>query len=141
MKFRGGGVAMCNFQIREILAFVSLGKMDHFQAGRVRTFISTSIKYTDSLSFKFYLILQVLFTISTPINMSFPYKTVLVLGATSGIGLALAEKLIENGSHVIAVGRRKENLDSFVSEHGKEKASSIQFDITDLSSIPSFAES
>lgn len=72
--------------------------------------------------------------------MSFPYKTVLVLGATSGIGLALAEKFIENGSHVIAVGRRKENLDSFVSKHGKEKASSIQFDITDLSSIPSFAE-
>jgi NADP-dependent 3-hydroxy acid dehydrogenase YdfG len=73
--------------------------------------------------------------------MSFPYKTVLVLGATSGIGLALAEKLIENGSHVIAVGRRKENLDSFVSEHGKEKVSSIQFDITDLSSIPLFAGS
>jgi len=115
--------------------------MEHFQAGRVPTFISTSIKYTDSLSFKFYSTLQVLFTISTPIKMSFPYKTVLVLGATSGIGLALAEKLIENGSHVIAVGRRKENLDSFVSEHGKEKASSIQFDITDLSSIPSFAES
>ena len=72
--------------------------------------------------------------------MSFPYKTVLVLGATSGIGLALAEKLTENGSHVIAVGRRKANLDSFVSKHGKEKASSIQFNITDLSSIPSFAE-
>jgi NADP-dependent 3-hydroxy acid dehydrogenase YdfG len=73
--------------------------------------------------------------------MSFPYKTVLVLGATSGIGLALAEKLIENGSHVIAVGRRKENLESFVSKHGKEKASCIQFDITDLSSVPAFAES
>jgi NADP-dependent 3-hydroxy acid dehydrogenase YdfG len=73
--------------------------------------------------------------------MSFPYKTVLVLGATSGIGLALAEKMIENGSHVIAVGRRKENLESFVSKHGKDKASSVAFDITDLSSIPSFAES
>jgi NADPH:quinone reductase-like Zn-dependent oxidoreductase len=141
MKFGGGGVAMCNFQTREIVAFLSPGKMDHFQAGRVHTFISTSIIYTHSLSFKFHSILQVLFTISTLIKMSFPYKTVLVLGATSGIGLALAEKLIENGSHVIAVGRRKENLDSFVSEHGKEKASSIQFDIIDLSSIPSFAES
>ncbi|KAN0113069.1 NAD(P)-binding protein [Hyaloscypha variabilis] len=73
--------------------------------------------------------------------MSFPYKTVLVLGATSGIGLAIAETLVENGSHVIAVGRRKENLESFVSKHGKDKASSIKFDITDLSSIPSFAES
>lgn len=123
--------------------YATVAEIDHFQAARVLTLkvISTSIKYTDSLSFKFYSILQVLFTISTPIKMSFPYKTVLVLGATSGIGLALAEKLIENGSHVIAVGRRKENLDSFVSEHGKEKASSIQFDITDLSSIPSFAES
>lgn len=76
-----------------------------------------------------------------PPTMSFPYKTVLVLGATSGIGLALAEKMIENGCHVIAVGRRKEHLDSFVSKHGKEKASSFTFDITDLSSIPSFAES
>jgi NADP-dependent 3-hydroxy acid dehydrogenase YdfG len=73
--------------------------------------------------------------------MPFPYKTVLVLGATSGIGLALAEKMVENGSHVIAVGRRKENLDSFVSKHGKDRASSFVFDITDLSSIPSFAES
>jgi NADPH:quinone reductase-like Zn-dependent oxidoreductase len=123
--------------------YARVAEIDHFQAACVLTLkvISTSIKYTDSLSFKFYSILQVLFAISTPIKMSFPYKTVLVLGATSGIGLALAEKLIENGSHVIAVGRRKENLDSFVSEHGKEKASSIQFDITDLSSIPSFADS
>ncbi|KAE9375351.1 short-chain dehydrogenase/oxidoreductase [Stipitochalara longipes BDJ] len=73
--------------------------------------------------------------------MSFPYKTVLVLGATSGIGLALAEKLVENGSHVIVVGRRKQKLESFVSKYGKDKASCIQFDITDLPSIPSFAES
>jgi len=72
--------------------------------------------------------------------MSFPYKSVLVLGATSGIGLALAEKMIENGSHVIAVGRRKENLDEFVAKHGKDKTSGIQFDITDLDSIPSFVE-
>ena len=73
--------------------------------------------------------------------MSFPYKTVLVVGATSGIGLALAEKLISNGSHVIAVGRREENLDALVQKHGKEKISSVQFDITDLKAIPSFASS
>lgn len=72
--------------------------------------------------------------------MSFPYKTVLVLGATSGIGLALAEKMIENGSHVIAVGRRQEKLNEFVEKHGKDKSSSIKFDITDLAGIPSFAE-
>lgn len=70
--------------------------------------------------------------------MSFPYKTVLVVGATSGIGLALAEKLVANGSHVVAVGRRQENLDEFVKKHGKDKVSSIKFDITDLKAIPGF---
>jgi NADP-dependent 3-hydroxy acid dehydrogenase YdfG len=41
----------------------------------------------------------------------------------------LAERLIQNGSFVIAVGRRKENLDSFVQKHGPEKAAATQFDI------------
>lgn len=72
--------------------------------------------------------------------MSFPYKNVLVLGATSGIGLALAERMIENGIHVIAVGRRKENLESLQQKHGKDKVSTFQFDITDLKAIPSFVE-
>ncbi|CZR53015.1 probable short-chain dehydrogenase involved in D-alanine esterification of lipoteichoic acid and wall teichoic acid (D-alanine transfer protein) [Phialocephala subalpina] len=72
--------------------------------------------------------------------MSFPYKNVLVLGATSGIGLALAERMIENGIHVIAVGRRKGNLDDLQKKHGKDVISTIQFDITDLKSIPSFVE-
>lgn len=71
--------------------------------------------------------------------MSFPYKNVLVLGATSGIGLGLAERMVENGIHVIAVGRRKENLESLQQKHGKDKVSTYQFDITDLKYIPSFA--
>lgn len=73
-------------------------------------------------------------------NMTFSYKTVLVIGATSGIGLALAEKMIENGSHVIAVGRRQENLDSFIQKYGNDKASTIKFDITNLAAIPAFVE-
>jgi NADP-dependent 3-hydroxy acid dehydrogenase YdfG len=73
--------------------------------------------------------------------MPFPYKTILVVGATSGIGLALSEKFIGNGCHVIAVGRRQQNLDSFVQKHGKDKASSFQFDITNLSAIPDFVKS
>ncbi|KUJ18313.1 putative short-chain dehydrogenase/oxidoreductase [Mollisia scopiformis] len=72
--------------------------------------------------------------------MSFPYKNVLVLGATSGIGLALAERMIEHGIHIIAVGRRQENLSSLHQKHGKEKVSTIQFDVTDLAGIPSFVE-
>jgi len=72
--------------------------------------------------------------------MPFPYKIVLVIGATSGIGLALAEKIVESGSKVVAVGRRQERLDSFVQKHGSSKASSIKFDITDLENIPSFVK-
>ncbi|PQE06957.1 short-chain dehydrogenase oxidoreductase protein [Rutstroemia sp. NJR-2017a WRK4] len=73
--------------------------------------------------------------------MAFPYKTILVLGATSGIGLALAEKFIAHGAHVIAVGRRQENLDELVRKHGKEKVSAVAFDITRLGEIEGFVGS
>ncbi|KAI0012062.1 NAD(P)-binding protein [Xylariaceae sp. FL0662B] len=72
--------------------------------------------------------------------MTFPYKCVLMIGATSGIGLALAERMIENGIFVIGVGRRKERLDEFVAKHGFEKAAVSQFDITNLDGIPAWAE-
>ncbi|KAL1968609.1 hypothetical protein VTN77DRAFT_1819 [Rasamsonia byssochlamydoides] len=72
--------------------------------------------------------------------MAFPYKKVLVLGATSGIGLAIAERLIQQGIFVIAVGRRKENLDAFVRSQGAGRAAGIQFDITKLDAIPAFVQ-
>lgn len=72
--------------------------------------------------------------------MPFTYKTVLVVGATSGIGLALTEKILANGSHVIALGRWQENLDELVKRHGKDKVSSVKFDIADLNSIPGLVE-
>lgn len=72
--------------------------------------------------------------------MSAPlYKKALVIGATSGIGEDLARKLISTGTKVIAVGRRQDRLDSFVSAAGSDKASSYVFDINKLSDIPAFA--
>jgi len=71
--------------------------------------------------------------------MPFQYKKVLVVGATSGIGEALARKFIENGSHVIASGRRKEKLEALVHEYGSDKVSAAPFDITNLEGIPNFA--
>ncbi|KAK0251718.1 hypothetical protein LTS09_013178 [Friedmanniomyces endolithicus] len=75
-------------------------------------------------------------------NMPFEYKKVLVLGATSGIGWALASKLIENGVSVIAVGRRQANLDDFAKQHSKGNASvdTAVFDVTKLKEIPGFAK-
>ncbi|KAI1777515.1 NAD(P)-binding protein [Hypoxylon cercidicola] len=71
--------------------------------------------------------------------MGFPYKTVLLVGATSGIGLALAELMVEKGIFVVAVGRRKDRLDAFVSKHGSDKAGASQFDITEFDKTESWA--
>lgn len=71
---------------------------------------------------------------------SFPYKKVLLIGATSGIGLELAEQLVLKGVYVISVGRRQNRLDSFISAHGSSKAAGFAFDIAEIDKIPSFAE-
>jgi short-subunit dehydrogenase involved in D-alanine esterification of teichoic acids len=73
--------------------------------------------------------------------MAFPYKKVLLVGATSGIGRALAASLVEHGCFVIAVGRRQDLLDSFVQEHGADKAASFNLDISKLDTIPDFVKS
>lgn len=72
--------------------------------------------------------------------MSLPYKKVLVVGATSGIGLELAERLVQEGVFVIAVGRRQANLDAFVSKVGSDKASGVVFDLVDTEKVPSFVQ-
>ncbi|KAI1129058.1 short chain dehydrogenase [Nemania abortiva] len=72
--------------------------------------------------------------------MVWQYKTVLMVGCTAGLGVAMAERMIEHGSFVIAVGRRKERLDEFAAKHGPEKVATSQFDITDLGGIKAWAE-
>lgn len=57
-------------------------------------------------------------------SMTFSYKTIAVIGATSGIGKAIAERLpsIPSAPTVIAVGRRQERLDELAkSSNGKIK--------------------
>src|SRR4051794_39330373 len=69
------------------------------------------------------------------------YKKALIIGATSGIGLALAERLIAEGTSVIVTGRRQDRLDAFVTKHGDSKASGLTLDIRQLGKIPAFAKS
>lgn len=66
---------------------------------------------------------------------NFQYKKVLLLGSTSGIGAALADKLVENGVFVIGVGRREDRLKAFVSKHGQQKADYRVLDINDLKAV------
>ena len=61
-----------------------------------------------------------------------------MIGATSGIGEALASRFVAEGSNVIVVGRRKERLEQFVHKHGKDKSTAVPFDITELDKIPNF---
>lgn len=61
-----------------------------------------------------------------------------LLNPSIGIGEALANRLVEEGTFVIAVGRRKENLESLVQKHGHDKIQAVPFDITQLNSIPNF---
>lgn len=73
--------------------------------------------------------------------MQLKYNKVLLLGATSGIGRALAGKFLETGTSVIAVGRRQDKLDEFAKENSSQagKVDTANFDITDLKAIPDFA--
>lgn len=57
-------------------------------------------------------------------------KTALVTGATSGIGLAGAQALAQEGAYVFLVGRRREALEDAVAGIGPEHASFIQADVT-----------
>ena len=71
--------------------------------------------------------------------MSFSYKCILMVGATSGIGLGMAEKLIREGSKVIAVGRRQDRVDAFVRKYGC-KADGFAYDINDNQELNKFVQ-
>ena len=71
--------------------------------------------------------------------MAFPYKHVLLLGATSGIGKAMAKRLVAEGVKVTAVGRRKDALDAFEKAHpGLARGAAL--DITQVDKLPEFAK-
>ncbi|KAK4235913.1 short chain dehydrogenase [Achaetomium macrosporum] len=67
--------------------------------------------------------------------MPFPYKNVLITGATSGIGRALTDRMIAAGIFVIAVGRREDRMKELVAKHGDEKIALEVFDVSRLDTI------
>ncbi|KAH6884417.1 hypothetical protein B0T10DRAFT_493171 [Thelonectria olida] len=69
------------------------------------------------------------------------YSKALIIGATSGIGEALAAKLISTGTKVIVTGRRQDRIDAFIQKHGPSHATGRAFDVLNLSDIPAFAKS
>lgn len=60
---------------------------------------------------------------------------VLVTGATSGFGYAIARRFAADGEQVIAVGRRQERLDALVRELGAERVHAVRLDVRDREAI------
>lgn len=66
-----------------------------------------------------------------------PNKTILITGATSGIGLSLFNQYSAQGEQVIACGRNKKQLDTMLNQAYK----TCHFDITDKLQIETIATS
>ncbi len=67
-------------------------------------------------------------------------RTVLVTGATAGIGRLVALRLAERGLKVIATGRREERLVSLAQEAGDHDLHGLRLDVTNAESIREVAE-
>jgi serine 3-dehydrogenase len=62
-------------------------------------------------------------------------KTVLVTGATSGFGAAMARRFAQAGWRVVAIGRRAERLRTLVDEFGPEIITAAPFDMRDVGAM------
>ena len=61
-------------------------------------------------------------------------KTAVVTGGTTGIGLATAKRLADDGAFVFITGRRQKELDAAVAEIG-ENAFGVQGDVSNLADL------
>jgi NAD(P)-dependent dehydrogenase (short-subunit alcohol dehydrogenase family) len=61
-------------------------------------------------------------------------KVAVITGGSSGIGLATAQRFVEEGAHVFITGRRQGELDAAVKQIGKN-VTGVQGDVSNLSDL------
>lgn len=65
-----------------------------------------------------------------------PTPTCLIIGASTGIGAALARKFVKEGYKVALIARRMDLLDALVKELGADKARAYAHDVTHYAEVP-----
>jgi NADP-dependent 3-hydroxy acid dehydrogenase YdfG len=73
-------------------------------------------------------------------TMEITGKTIVVTGASQGIGFAIAKTLIEQGATVIGLARSASKLDQAVTELGN-RFNAVSLDVTSFDAVQSWAES
>ena len=62
-------------------------------------------------------------------------KVAVVTGGSSGIGLATAQRFVEEGAYVFITGRRQGELDAAVKQIGKNNVTGVQGDVSNLADL------
>ena len=62
-------------------------------------------------------------------------KIAVITGGNSGIGLATAQRFVEEGAYVFITGRRQRELDAAVKQIGKNNITGIQGDVSNLADL------
>jgi len=62
-------------------------------------------------------------------------KVAVITGGSSGIGLATAQRFVDEGANVFITGRRQSELDVAVKQIGKNKVTGVQGDVSNLEDL------
>src|SRR5213593_2907609 len=62
-------------------------------------------------------------------------KVAVITGGNSGIGLATAQRFVNEGAYVFITGRRQSELDAAVKQIGKNNVTGIQGDVSNLEDL------
>src|SRR3954447_5895437 len=69
------------------------------------------------------------------ITKRFDGKVAVITGGNSGIGLATAQRLVDEGAYVFITGRRQSELDVAVKQIGKNNVTGVQGDVSNIADL------